>query len=76
MTRRANRRRKKIWSALRNIPVRELQRTGLLEKLLLLAGASETSVSDANVSADDIDSLSPDALIAMALSSADEDDAE
>ncbi len=66
----------KIWSALRNIPIRELQRTGLLEKLLLLAGASETSVSDANVSADDIDALSPDALIAMALGSADEDDTE
>ncbi|OBK66680.1 type I polyketide synthase [Mycobacterium sp. 1165178.9] len=66
----------KIWSALRKIPVRELRRTGLLEKLLLLAGAPETLVSDANVSADDIDSLSPEALIAMALSSADEDDAE
>jgi hypothetical protein len=66
----------KIWSALRNIPIRELQRTGLLEKLLLLAGASETSVSEANVSADDIDALSPDALIAMALGSADEDDTE
>jgi acyl transferase domain-containing protein len=66
----------KIWSALRRIPVRELRRTGLLEKLLLLAGTTETPVSDANASADDIDSLSPDALIAMALGSADEDDAE
>lgn len=66
----------KIWSALRRIPVRELRRTGLLEKLLLLAGTPETPVSDANASADDIDSLSPDALIAMALGSADEDDAE
>ncbi len=66
----------KIWSALRKIPVRELRRTGLLEKLLLLAGTPETPVSDANVSADDIDSLSPDALIAMALGSADEDDVE
>ncbi|HEX5254870.1 MAG TPA: acyltransferase domain-containing protein [Mycobacterium sp.] len=66
----------KIWSALRKIPVRELRRTGLLEKLLLLAGMPETPVSEANANADDIDSLSPDALIAMALSSADEDDAE
>jgi acyl carrier protein len=66
----------KIWSALRKIPVRELRRTGLLEKLLLLAGVPETSVADAEISADDIDSLSPDALIAMALSSADEEDAE
>ncbi len=66
----------KIWSALRKIPVRELQRTGLLEKLLLLAGTPETPVSDANVGADDIDALSPDALIAMALRSTDEDDTE
>lgn len=66
----------KIWSALRKIPVRELRRTGLLEKLLLLAGTPETAVSDANAGADDIDALSPDALIAMALSSADEEDIE
>ncbi|OBH55969.1 polyketide synthase [Mycobacterium colombiense] len=66
----------KIWSALRKIPVRELRRTGLLEKLLLLAGTPETAVSDANAGADDIDALSPDALIAMALSSADEEDSE
>jgi acyl transferase domain-containing protein len=66
----------KIWLALRNIPVRELRRTGLLDKLLLLAGTPETPVPDADVSADDIDSLSPEALIAMALSSTDEDDTE
>lgn len=66
----------KIWSALRKIPVRELRRTGLLEKLLLLAGTPETAVSDASAGADDIDALSPDALIAMALSSADEEDSE
>ncbi|OBI97942.1 type I polyketide synthase [Mycobacterium sp. 1465703.0] len=66
----------KIWSALRKIPVRELRRTGLLEKLLLLAGVPETAVVDAEISADDIDSLSPDALIAMALSSADDEDTE
>ncbi|OBB81205.1 polyketide synthase [Mycobacterium colombiense] len=66
----------KIWSALRKIPVRELRRTGLLEKLLLLAGTPETPVAEANAGADDIDALSPDALIAMALSSADEEDTE
>lgn len=65
-----------IWSTLRKIPVRELRRTGLLEKLLLLAGAPETPAAEAHSEADDIDSLSPDALIAMALSSADEEDAE
>ncbi|OBH53215.1 polyketide synthase [Mycobacterium mantenii] len=66
----------KIWSTLRKIPVRELRRTGLLEKLLLLAGAPETPVADVNAGGDDIDSLSPDELIAMALSSADEEDTE
>ncbi len=66
----------KIWSELRKIPVRELRRTGLLEKLLLLAGAPESPAPDANSGADDIDALSPDALIAMALSSADEEDTE
>lgn len=66
----------KIWSALRKIPLRELRRTGLLEKLLLLAGMPETPASDANTGAGDIDALSPDALIAMALSSADEEDTE
>ncbi|OBC00185.1 type I polyketide synthase [Mycobacterium sp. 852002-40037_SCH5390672] len=66
----------KMWSALRKIPVRELRRTGLLEKLLLLAGTPENPVADANAGADRIDSLSPDALIAMALSSADEEDTE
>ncbi len=63
----------KIWSSLRKIPLRELRRTGLLDKLLLLAGESEKSVPDSTVSGDIIDSLSPDALIAMALNSGDED---
>ena len=63
----------KIWSTLRRIPLQELRRTGLLEKLLLLAGESEKVVPDSTVSDDIIDSLSPDALIAMALNS-DEDD--
>lgn len=66
----------RIWSTLRKIPVRELRRTGMLEKLLLLAGVPETSAADAHSGVDDIDSLSPDALIAMALSSADEEDTE
>jgi acyl transferase domain-containing protein len=57
----------KILSTLRKIPLHELRRTGLLDKLLLLAGEPEKVVSDPAVSADIIDSLSPDALIAMAL---------
>lgn len=57
----------KIRSALRKIPLEELRRTGLLHKLLLLAGESEKGVPDSTVSDDVIDSLSPDALIAMAL---------
>jgi hypothetical protein len=63
----------KILSTLRKIPLRELRRTGLLDKLLLLAGQPEKVVSDPAVSPDTIDSLSPDALIAMALNP-DEDD--
>ena len=69
----------KIWSALRKIPLRELRRTGLLDKLLLLAGMPETPVTDPNHpsgTGDDIDSLSPDALIAMALNAADDEDIE
>ena len=66
----------KIWSSLRKIPLRELRRTGLLDKLLLLAGESEKSVPDPTVSDDIIDSLSPDALISMALNSDDDDDVE
>jgi acyl transferase domain-containing protein len=57
----------KIWSALRNVPLQDLRRTGLLEKLLLLAGEPEKIISDPAVSDDMIDSLGPDALIAMAL---------
>ncbi|MCA2241551.1 acyltransferase domain-containing protein [Mycobacterium sp. WUMAC-067] len=69
----------KLWSALSKIPVRELRRTGLLDKLLLLAGMPQTPVGDANDprgGGDDIDSLSPDDLIAMALNSADDEDIE
>jgi len=69
----------KLWSALRRIPVRELRRTGLLDKLLLLAGVPATPEGHANesgLSGDDIDSLSPDDLIAMALNAAEDDDIE
>ncbi|MEB3981852.1 acyltransferase domain-containing protein [Mycobacterium sp. 663a-19] len=57
----------KIWSTLRKIPLGELRRTGLLDKLLQLAGESEKPGPDSTVGDDVIDSLSPDALIAMAL---------
>jgi acyl transferase domain-containing protein len=63
-----------IWSSLRNIPVRELRRTGLLDKLLLLANGPENSDAEPTVSADVIDSLSTEALIAMALKSGDDED--
>jgi acyl transferase domain-containing protein len=62
----------KIWSALRKIPLEELRRTGLLDKLFLLAGMPEKSSSDPIVSDEVIDALSPDELIAMALKSADD----
>ncbi|HTQ19992.1 type I polyketide synthase [Mycobacterium sp.] len=65
----------KIWSSLRKIPLHELRRTGLLDKLLLLAGGTEKQDPDPTRSDDVIDSLSPDALIAMVLS-ADEQDEE
>jgi hypothetical protein len=57
----------RIWSALRKIPVQELRRTGLLDKLLLLAGQTESPLPEPTFGDDVIDSLSPDALIAMAL---------
>jgi acyl transferase domain-containing protein len=57
----------KVWSSLRKISLHELRRTGLLDKLLLLAGEPEMSLPDSTVSDDVIDSLSPEALIAMAL---------
>ncbi|MGO9925585.1 MAG: type I polyketide synthase [Mycobacterium sp.] len=64
----------KIWSALRTIPLEELRRTGLLDKLLLLAGVQEKSDIEPTVSDDIIDALSPDALIAMALNEADDNE--
>ena len=67
----------KIWSALRKIPLQELRRTGLLDKLLLLAGMPEKPDFDEAVSDDIIDALSADALIAMALNASDDaDDAD
>jgi acyl transferase domain-containing protein len=66
----------KIWSALRKIPLHELRRTGLLDKLLLLAGDPEKSLADSTVTEDAIDSLSPDALIALALEANKDDDSQ
>jgi len=63
----------KIWSALRRIPLQELRRTGLLDKLLLLAGMPVDAPQEPTVGDDVIDALSPDALIAMALNPADGD---
>ena len=65
----------KLWSSLRKIPLAELRRTGLLDKLLLLAGGPESVVAEP-VNDDMIDSLSADALIAMALDSGEDKDAE
>lgn len=62
-----------IRSLLMRIPIRELRRTGLLDKLLALAG-QENQLLKPTVSDDVIDSLSPDALIAMALNVADSDE--
>ncbi|AYE95770.1 polyketide synthase [Mycobacterium paragordonae] len=61
-----------IWSLLHTIPISELRRTGLLDKLLLLAGRPEKAMSDAVNREDVIDSLSPDALIAMTLDGEDD----
>ncbi|KQH79051.1 polyketide synthase [Mycobacterium gordonae] len=56
-----------IWSLLHTIPISELRRTGLLDKLLMLAGNPENATSEVVDSDEVIDSLSPDALIAMTL---------
>ncbi|BAX92484.1 type I polyketide synthase [Mycobacterium shigaense] len=66
----------RVWAALRRIPLRELRRTGLLDKLMALAGDSEIPRADSEATDDLIDSLSTDALIAMALESNRADDAE
>jgi acyl transferase domain-containing protein len=62
-----------IWVSLRKIPIQELRRTGLLDKLLLLAGGAEGSPTEPKITDDAIDALSPEALIAMALKPADDD---
>lgn len=56
-----------IWSLLHTIPISELRRTGLLDKLLVLAGKPEKGTSEVVDSDEVIDSLSPDALIALTL---------
>jgi acyl carrier protein len=66
----------KIWSLLRKIPLHELRRTGLLDTLLLLAGESEKPLTDLTINDEIIDSLSPDALVAMALNPDPNDDDE
>jgi acyl transferase domain-containing protein len=66
----------KIWSALKEIPIHELRRTGLLDKLLALAGDPETPCTQSTVTEDTIDSLSPDALIALALDADEADDVQ
>ncbi|WP_322861109.1 beta-ketoacyl synthase N-terminal-like domain-containing protein [Mycobacterium europaeum] len=63
----------KLWSSLRSIPVAELRRTGLLDKLLLLAGGPESVAAEPVITGDEIDSLTPDALIAMALNAGDDE---
>ncbi|MCV6967096.1 polyketide synthase [Mycobacterium intermedium] len=63
----------KIRSLLMRIPIQELRKTGLLDKLLALA-APEKDLLTPIVNDEVIDSLSPDALIAMALNIADSDE--
>ncbi|KZS62300.1 type I polyketide synthase [Mycobacterium ostraviense] len=65
-----------VWPLLRNIPLRELRRTGLLGKLLVLAGQSGNAVRESAVTEDVIDSLSPEALVAMALEPSDDANAQ
>ncbi|BBX43981.1 acyl carrier protein [Mycobacterium simiae] len=65
-----------VWATLRRIPLRELRRTGLLDKLLVLAGETEPPLAEVAVDGDVIDSLSTDALIALALESNKTDDIE
>ena len=56
-----------IRSVLTKVSVHQLRRTGLLDQLLVLAGDSDGTSREETVSDNVIDSLSPDALIAMAL---------
>jgi acyl transferase domain-containing protein len=57
----------KLRALLTRIPVEELRRTGLLDKLSLLAEGSESPSPGPTVSDDVIDALSTEDLIAMAL---------
>ena len=66
----------RVWATLRKIPLNELRRAGLLDKLLLLAGEAEEASTEPAVSDDIIDSLGPDALIAMALHSEEDGDGQ
>ncbi|MCV7442563.1 type I polyketide synthase [Mycobacterium paraense] len=66
----------KIWSALKKIPLHELRRTGLLDKLLALAGDPENPETRSTITEDVIDSLSADALIALALDAGEADDVQ
>lgn len=61
-----------VWPLLRSIPLHELRRAGLLGKLLALAGQVDDAVPESTVTEDVIDSLSPDALVAMALEPSDD----
>jgi acyl transferase domain-containing protein len=65
-----------VWSTLRKIPLHELRRTGLLDKLLVLAREPEKTFPEPTISDDIIDSLGPDALIAMALNQEEDRDAQ
>lgn len=61
-----------IRSLLLRIPIQELRKTGLFDKLLILAGADKRQVKAA-VEDNMIDSLSADELIALALNRAEDD---
>lgn len=65
----------KIRSLLMQIPIQELRKTGLLDKLLTLAGFEKQQLKP-TIDDDIIDSLSPAELIAMVLNEADGDDIE
>ncbi|WNF00876.1 SDR family NAD(P)-dependent oxidoreductase [Streptomyces luomodiensis] len=57
-----------VWSVIRAIPLADLRDSGLLDKLLLLAEASEERQAKAKANDDLIDSMGADDLVALALS--------
>ncbi|OBK98317.1 polyketide synthase [Mycobacterium asiaticum] len=65
-----------IRRLLSHIPIGELRRAGLLDKLLLLADRPQDASSTPFLTEDAIDALSPEALIAMALDSVERKDTE